>query len=91
MTNSERTEFHIQTVLHGLQALMLIVGVATVFMAVGRKDQQIESTESNLNQLQTIVQDLVKAQVEGVTKDSEHDRVLVELKQRIYRLETNSD
>jgi hypothetical protein len=91
MTNSERAEFHIQTVLHGLQALMLIVGVATVFMAVGRKDQQIESTESNLNQLQTIVQDLVKAQVEGVTKDSEHDRVLVELKQRIYRLETNSD
>jgi hypothetical protein len=91
MTNSERTEFHIQTVLHGLQALMLVVGVATVFMAVGRKDQQIESTESNLNQLQTIVQDLVKAQVEGVTKDSEHDRVLVELKQRIYRLETNSD
>jgi len=91
MTNSERTEFHIQTVLHGLQALMLIVGVATVFMAVGRKDQQIESTESNLNQLQTIVQDLVKAQVEGMTKDSEHDRVLVELKQRIYRLETNSD
>jgi hypothetical protein len=91
MTNSERTEFHIQTVLHGLQAIMLIVGVATVFMAVGRKDQQIESTESNLNQLQTIVQDLVKAQVEGMTKDSEHDRVLVELKQRIYRLETNSD
>jgi len=91
MTNSERTEFHIQTVLHGLQALMLIVGVATVFMAVGRKDQQIESTESNLNQLQTIVQDLVKAQVEAMTKDSEHDRVLVELKQRIYRLETNGD
>ena len=91
MTNSERTEFHIQTVLHGLQALMLIIGVATVFMAVGRKDQQIESTESNLNQLQTIVQDLVKAQVEGMTKDSEHDRVLVELKQRIYRLETDND
>jgi hypothetical protein len=91
MTNSERTEFHIQTVLHGLQALMLIIGVATVFMAIGRKDQQIESTESNLNQLQTIVQDLVKAQVEGMTKDSEHDRVLVELKQRIYRLETDND
>jgi hypothetical protein len=91
MTNSERTEFHVQTVLHGLQALMLVIGVATVFMAIGRKDQQIESTESNLNQLQTIVQDLVKAQVEGMTKDSEHDRVLVELKQRIYRLETNSD
>jgi hypothetical protein len=91
MTNSERTEFHVQTVLHGLQALMLIIGVATVFMAIGRKDHQIESTESNLNQLGTIVQDLVKAQVEGMTKDSEHDRVLVELKQRIYRLETNSD
>jgi len=91
MTNSERTEFHIQTVLHGLQALMLVIGVATVFMAIGRKDQQIESTESNLNQLQTIVQDLVKAQVEGMTKDSEHDRVLVELKQRIYRLETDND
>lgn len=87
MTNGERTEFHVQTVLHGLQVVMLIIGVATVFMAIGRKDHQIETTESNLNQLHTIVQDLVKAQVEGVTKDSEHDRVLQELKQRIYRLE----
>lgn len=68
---------------------MLIIGVATVFMTIGRKDHQLETTESNLSQLQTIVQDLVKAQVEGVTKDSEHERVLEELKQRIYRLEQN--
>ena len=87
MSMATKTEFHVQTILHSLQLVMLIVGVATVFMAIGRKDQQIEMTESNLNQLQTIVQDLVKAQVEGVTKDSEHDRVLSELKQRIYRLE----
>tara|TARA_Y100001937_G_C6885724_1_gene226741 strand:+ start:114 stop:383 length:270 start_codon:yes stop_codon:yes gene_type:complete len=81
------TEFHIQTLLHGLQVVILLLGVAAVFTTIGKKDQIITSTAQNMAELESIVHDLVKTQVAGVTKDVEHDRVLIELKGRIYRLE----
>lgn len=87
MSNGERTEFRVQTIINGLQLIVLLIGVATVFTSIGKRDQQISDTVSNLTELQDIVQELVKAQVAGVTKDGEHDRVLLELRQRIYRLE----
>lgn len=89
MSNSERSEFRVQTIINGLQLIVLLIGVATVFTSIGKRDQQITDTVSNLDELQSIVQELVKAQVSSVTKDGEHDRVLGELRQRIYRLEEN--
>ena len=89
MTKAVRAEFHIQTLLHGLQVVILLLGVAAVFTTIGKKDQVITTTTTNLAELESIVHDLVKSQVAGATKDGEHDRVLVELKSRIYRLEQN--
>tara|TARA_R110000851_G_scaffold177752_1_gene324639 strand:+ start:311 stop:586 length:276 start_codon:yes stop_codon:yes gene_type:complete len=91
MNNPDRKEFHIQTILNGLQLVVLTVGVATVFTSIGKKDQIVTSTAENLSQIENIVHELVKAQVSSTTKDGEHDRVLADLKTRIYALERTND
>lgn len=78
-----------QTLIQGLQLVILVIGVAAVFTTIGKKEQIITQTSINLLELESIVQDLVKAQVYSVTKDNEHERTLIELKDRIYRLEAN--
>ena len=87
MSNGERTEFRIQTIISGLQLVALMIGIATVFTSIGKRDQQVSDTVENLDELQSIVHELVKTQVAGVTKDGEHDRILAELRTRIYQLE----
>lgn len=87
MTDPERKEFHVQTILNFLQLVVLVVGVASIFMTIGRKDQIVNSNAENLSTIEQIVHELVKSQVSGATKDGEHDRVLIDLKARIYALE----
>ena len=87
MSSSGGKENKLQTVISTLQLVVLIFGVAAIFMGIGQRDQTVTTTVENLDELQDIVHDLVKAQVAGATKDSEHDRVLGELSNRIYQLE----
>ena len=87
MTDPDRKEFHVQTVLNFLQLVVLIFGVASIFMSIGRKDQVVANNAENLTKIENIVHELVKSQVSGATKDGEHDRVLVDLRSRIYALE----
>lgn len=87
MTDPERKELHVQTILNFLQLVVLVVGVASIFMTIGRKDQIVNSNAENLSTIEQIVHELVKSQVSGATKDGEHDRVLIDLKARIYALE----
>jgi len=87
MNNPDRKEFHVQTLLNFLQLVVLVIGVASIFMTIGRKDQIVNSNAENLTTIENIVHELVKSQVSGATKDGEHDRVLIDLKARIYALE----
>jgi hypothetical protein len=91
MNDKEHKEFRLQTIIHSLQLIVLLVGVATIFTTIGKRDQQISDTAESLGELQSIVHELVKSQVAGATKDAEHDRILENLNQRIYRLETQGD
>ncbi len=91
MNDKEQKEFRLQTIIHSLQLVVLLVGVATIFTNIGKRDQQISDTVESLGELQSIVHDLVKSQVAGATKDGEHDRVLQDLNQRVYRLEIQGD
>ena len=87
MTTPEIAQLKTQTIINLLQLIVLVITVATVFMSLGRRDEQLKSATRNLGELENIAQDLVKSQVAGVTKDAEHDRVLDDLKDRVYRLE----
>ena len=87
MSKPDGKDGRLQTIISTLQLVVLIFGVAAIFMGIGQRDQTVTTTVKNLDELQGIVHDLVKAQVAGATKDSEHDRVLGELRNRIYQLE----
>tara|TARA_R110000824_G_scaffold118964_1_gene272726 strand:- start:908 stop:1177 length:270 start_codon:yes stop_codon:yes gene_type:complete len=87
MGTLEKGQIKIQTIINGLQLLVLIIGVAAIFMSIGRRDQQLDTAVVDLKELSSIIHDLVKAQVVSVTKDGEHDRILSDLSIRIYALE----
>ena len=83
----ERIPLTTGTIISGLQLLVLILGVAAIFMSIGGRDQQLNYAITDLNEHGNIVQELVKAQVTSVTKDGEHDRILSDLSERIIALE----
>tara|TARA_R110002051_G_C8591593_1_gene478883 strand:+ start:585 stop:878 length:294 start_codon:yes stop_codon:yes gene_type:complete len=70
-----------------LQLIVLILGVAAIFMMIGSKDAQLKESISDIDKLQAITADLVKAQVYSGAKDGEYDRLLQDILRRIYRLE----
>jgi len=90
MTQNENnvTLVKYQTVVQTISLLALILGIAGMFIIVGRKDQMIESNSSDIAELRGISHDLVKSQVLGSATDSHHASQLLDLKVRIERLES---
>tara|TARA_R110002012_G_scaffold275915_1_gene462639 strand:- start:29 stop:298 length:270 start_codon:yes stop_codon:yes gene_type:complete len=87
--SSPEGQIKMQTIIGTIQLFVLILGVASIFLTIGQRDQRLTGNTESLSELQSIVQELVKSQVAGATKDSEHDRVLLDLQTRVNRLETN--
>ena len=79
----------IQIVVQFLQLATLIIGVAVVFMAIGRKDATIDSNSLEIRELRDIAADLVRATVESTSNDRSQDRQLDDLRARILLLEND--
>jgi len=79
----------IQIVVQFLQLATLIIGVAVVFMAIGRKDAVIVSNSLEIRELRDIAADLVRATVESTSNDRSQDRQLDDLRARILLLEND--
>jgi hypothetical protein len=69
------------------QLLILGVGVGGFFVDIGKRSQLIDKTDKDLSELRTIVQDLVKAQIQISSNDARHSALLDDLKQRVIELE----
>ncbi len=67
----------------------MAVGIGTIMMSLGRKDQKIETTTEQVKELSSIVSDLAKAQIGLTMKDQQTDDRLRELAVRLERLERN--
>ena len=80
-----------QALIQAMTFLTLLIGTASVFVMVGRRDAVIEQSQTRVNELWDITQELVKSQVLSVANDGDHERQLNELKIRITRLETSHD
>ena len=52
-------QIKIQTIINSLQLLVLVIGVAAVFLSIGRRDQQLDHAVGDLGELSSIVQELV--------------------------------
>jgi hypothetical protein len=77
-----------QTVIQSLQLAVLVIGVAGVFLTIGRRDAMIMDSAADIDELRAIASDLVKASIESTTTNREQDRRLDDLKVRLARLET---
>ena len=72
------------------QFVAMAVGIATILMHMGRKEQQLTTTVEQVKELGSIVTELAKAQVSFSLTDKITDERLKELSGRLDRLERSS-
>lgn len=70
-----------------LQLLALIVGVAGMFIFVGKRDQQLTQVSTDLDKLVAAVNDLAKAQASSAINDAMHEKMLEDIQRRLNNLE----
>ena len=74
-------------VLNFMQLIVLVIGVAGVFLVIGRKDHQVDSNTTDIIELTEITRELVRAQVESAGNDALHLQILQDIRFRLERLE----
>tara|TARA_R100000654_G_scaffold23479_1_gene45887 strand:- start:228 stop:503 length:276 start_codon:yes stop_codon:yes gene_type:complete len=77
-----------QTIVQTITLATMILGIAGMFVVIGRKDQMIQFNSTQITELRDIAQDLVKSQVLGSSNDSYQAEQLNDLKRRVDRLES---
>ena len=81
------TKTNLQVVVQWLQLITLVVGVAGLFLTVGRKDAKLDANTVEIGQLRDIATDLVRATVESTSNNISQDRQIDDLRDRVARLE----
>lgn len=71
-----------------VQIVVLLAGIASLFVALGRRDQSLRTVDRDLSELGGISRDLVKSVVGLGATQKHHDEKLTELSRRIERLES---
>ena len=84
---SDNQKANLGVVIQFFQLATLIIGVAGLFLTVGRKDARLEQNTLEIAELKDIASELAKASVESTMTDREQDRRLDDLKGRLARLE----
>lgn len=73
--------------LQWLQFFVLCLGVAALFVDIGRKTELLARTSSDIQELREITKDLTKAQIITISNDVKHIVMLDDIKNRILILE----
>lgn len=76
-----------QLVASWAQFVAICIGIGTVLVYMGRKDQQLATTTEQVKELSDIVSDLAKAQVGFTLTDQQTAERLRDLAARLDRLE----
>lgn len=84
---TEESKKNSQLVASWAQFVALCIGIGTVLVYMGRKDQQLATTSEQVKELSDIVSDLAKAQVGFTLTDKQIEERLRELAGRLDRLE----
>ena len=77
----------VTVILQALQLVTLVIGVAAVFLTVGRRDERLSQNTNEIAELRDIASDLVKTSIEATTTNRDQDRILDDLRTRLARLE----
>ena len=70
-----------------LETVILVGAASAVFLAIGRRDQVIQTNSLHIAELRSIVTELVKSQVLSESMSSQHLTRMNSLEIRINRLE----
>lgn len=84
---TEESKKNSQLVASWAQFVAICIGIGTVLVYMGRKDQQLATTSEQVKELSDIVSDLAKAQVGFTLTDKQIEERLRELAGRLDRLE----
>jgi methylphosphotriester-DNA--protein-cysteine methyltransferase len=84
---TDNTKRNSQLIASWAQFVAICIGIGTVLMNMGRKDQQLSTTSEQVKELSNIVSDLAKAQVGLTIKDQQTEERLRDLAVRLDRLE----
>tara|TARA_R100001460_G_scaffold18117_1_gene38497 strand:+ start:308 stop:577 length:270 start_codon:yes stop_codon:yes gene_type:complete len=84
---SDQNRMNIGIAVQFLQLGTLILGVAGMFLSIGRRDATLEVNSAEIRQLRDIASDLVKTSIQTTTTNREQDRRLEELRDRLDALE----
>ncbi|MGA1225396.1 MAG: hypothetical protein ACO31E_12625 [Phycisphaerales bacterium] len=72
-----------------LQLAVFVVGLGTVLVRLGSRNETLNQTTADLKELTAIVRDLVRSQVEGEVRHDAMRDTLDELRKRLDRLEAS--
>jgi len=84
---SDQNRMNIGIAVQFLQLGTLVLGVAGMFLSIGRRDATLEVNTAEIRQLRDIASDLVKTSIQTTTTNREQDRRLEELRDRLDALE----
>jgi len=84
---TDNTKRNAQLIASWAQFVAICIGIGTVLMNMGRKDQQLATTSEQVKELSSIVSDLAKAQIGLTMKDQQTEERLRDLAGRLDRLE----
>jgi len=71
----------------GITAVGVLSGVFMLPMEIGRRDQILTQQQKSVDELHSVVTDLVKTTINLTGTDRVHDRDLTDMKARLARLE----
>ena len=86
---SDQGKNTISQVVQILQLFALIIGVAGMFVFIGKRDQQLTQVSVDLDKLIGAVNDLARAQASMAMSDSAQTRSLEDIQRRLNELERN--
>jgi len=78
----------VQTVLQWAQLLVLVIGVAGVFLTIGRRDATLEQNSAQIAELRSICSDLARVTGSLSSTDVAHSTQIAGIEKRLDRLET---
>ena len=79
---------NIQTIVQSAQLFVLIIGISTAMLAIGRRDQQIDQNVQDIGELRNISEDLLKTSIRTQISDEFQNGQLSSLLRRIEKLES---
>ena len=82
-----RSQTALGSTIQMLQLVALIIGVAGIFLAIGRKDQVLETNQQQVSDLRLICSDLARVVGSLSISDASQTEQLRSIDQRLSRLE----